>query len=62
MAEGPWERGAVSGTPQAEGEAPGQSPHSPVYTRYVLFMLLLVAVFNNVDRTILSILVEPIKA
>jgi len=52
----------VSGTPEGDDEAPGQSPYSPAYTGYVLFMLLLVAVFNNVDRTILSILVEPIKA
>lgn len=36
-------------------------PYSPLYTRYVLFMVLLTMIFSNVDRTILSILVEPIK-
>ncbi|MGE4652241.1 MAG: MFS transporter [Myxococcota bacterium] len=56
------EREETSAPFPAEGEAPGQGPYSPAYTRYVLFMLLLVAVFNNIDRTILSILVEPIKA
>jgi MFS family permease len=35
---------------------------SEAYTRYVLAVVLLVMVFNNVDRTILSILIEPIKA
>ena len=39
-----------------------RSPYSPIYTRYVLGMVLLVMIFNNVDRTILSILVRPIKA
>ena len=56
------EREEAPAPPPAEGEVPGQGPYSPAYTRYVLFMLLLVAVFNNIDRTILSILVEPIKA
>jgi len=38
-----------------------KQPYSEGYTRYVLGVVLLVAVFNNVDRTVLSILVEPIK-
>ena len=37
-------------------------PYPPLYTRYVLFMVLMTMIFSNVDRTILSILVEPIKA
>ncbi len=43
--------------------APGfvPDPYPPLYTRYVLFMVLLTMIFSNVDRTILSILVEPIK-
>jgi MFS family permease len=36
-------------------------PYPAGYTRYVLFMVLLTMIFSNVDRTILSILVEPIK-
>lgn len=39
-----------------------QGPYSVAYTRYVLGMVLLTMVFNNVDRTILSILVKPVKA
>ena len=35
---------------------------SPVYTGYVLWMVFLVMIFNNVDRTILSILVRPIQS
>jgi len=35
---------------------------SPAYKRYVLVLLVVVYVFNFVDRTILSILLEPIKA
>lgn len=35
---------------------------SKVYTGYVLWMVFLVMIFNNIDRTILSILVRPIKA
>lgn len=41
---------------------PKQGPYSVAYTRYVLGMVLLTMVFNNVDRTILSILVKPVKA
>ncbi len=38
------------------------APPSAAYTAYVLGMVFLVMIFNNVDRTILSILVRPIKA
>lgn len=38
-----------------------EGPFSQAYTRYVLGMVLLTMIFNNVDRTILSILVEPVK-
>lgn len=43
---------------QTEG---GTQRRSPLYTGYVLWMVFLVMVFNNIDRTILSILVRPIK-
>ena len=43
------------------GQAAATAPYSVAYTRYVLGVALLAMVFNNVDRTILSILVEPIK-
>lgn len=62
MAEGLRERDEGPGAPRGGEEAPLEGPYPAAYTRYVLFLLLLVAVFNNVDRTILSILVEPIKA
>jgi MFS family permease len=39
----------------------GEPAFSPGYIRYVLGMVLLTMVFSNVDRTILSILVEPVK-
>ena len=39
-----------------------RAPYSPAYTGYVLGMVLLVMIFSNIDRTILSILVRPIKA
>ena len=45
----------------AAGPAERPGPYSPAYTRYVLLIALLVMVFNNLDRTILGILVEPIK-
>jgi predicted MFS family arabinose efflux permease len=41
----------------AEGEAT-----SPGYANYVLFVLFVVYVFNFIDRQILSILIDPIKA
>jgi hypothetical protein len=40
----------------------GPQRHSKLYTGYVLRMVSLVMIFNNVDRAILSILVRPIKA
>ena len=39
----------------------GPEPARPGYTNYVLGMVFLVMVMNNLDRTILSILVRPIK-
>lgn len=45
----------------AHAEDDPQHP-STLYTAYVLWMVFLVMIFNNVDRTILSILVRPIKA
>lgn len=62
MAEGPRERDEILNASPDPENAPPEGPYSAAYTHYVLFMLLLVAVFNNIDRTIISILVEPIKA
>ncbi len=49
----------------ASSPSPGAPPaddFSPGYVRYVLSIVLGVMIFNNVDRTILSILIGPIKA
>lgn len=46
--------------------APTESPHKsvagPAYTGYVLFMIFMVTVFNSLDRTIVSVLVDDIRA
>ena len=42
--------------------APGENDYSPAYQRFVLIMLTIVYAFNFVDRQILVILQEPIKA
>ena len=45
------------------GASSSPSPtYGPAYLRYVLGMVLLSMVFSNIDRTILSILVEPVKS
>ena len=44
------------------GQVRSAEPATPLYTRYVLGMVLLTMIFSNVDRTILSILVDPIKS
>ena len=44
------------------GAEPDLGRPSKAYTGYVLWMVFLVMVFNNIDRTIVSILVRPIKA
>ena len=44
-----------------EGVDVGPGP-GVAYTRYVLFMIFLVAVFNACDRTIVSVLVDDIKS
>ena len=45
-----------------DSAAPEESgPYSALYTRYVLGMVLVTMVLNNIDRTILSILVRPVK-
>ena len=36
-------------------------PYSRQYTYYVLLLIMLVAVFNTCDRTIISVLVDDIK-
>jgi MFS family permease len=43
------------------GSSAQEGPYSEAYTRYVLGIILLVSLFNNMDRTVLSILVEPIR-
>ena len=43
-------------------ETPGDSPKGGAYPRYVLVVLVLVYVFNFLDRQIVSILAERIKA
>ena len=48
-------------TPRAAHAAEGETV-SPGYANYVLFVLFLVYVFNFIDRQILSILIDPIKA
>ena len=52
-------------TLRADTEAPpagGEPAISPRYANYVLGLLFLVYVFNFIDRQILSILLDPIKA
>ncbi|MCI4646371.1 MAG: MFS transporter [Hyphomonadaceae bacterium] len=44
------------GSPRADAD------YSPAYLNYVLIMLLLASMFNFVDRQLLAILLEPIKA
>jgi len=53
---------AVEPLPNQKGEAaPGEAPVSDAYRRYVLGLLLVVYVFNFVDRQILTILAEAIR-
>jgi predicted MFS family arabinose efflux permease len=42
--------------------APAEPPITPRYANYVLALLFVVYVFNFIDRQILSILLDPIKA
>ncbi|HIA48512.1 MAG TPA: hypothetical protein EYN96_11220, partial [Candidatus Hydrogenedentes bacterium] len=52
-------------TSEEEAAEPGSGDHPDIggpYARYVLFVLMLVYVFNFIDRNILSILAEDIKA
>ena len=42
-------------------DAPDE-PYSRAYVRYAMGVVLLVAMFNVIDRTIVSMLVHPIKA
>ena len=48
--------GVADGNEEKEPEVGGR------YAHYVLFVLILVYIFNFVDRNILSILAEDIKA
>ena len=50
-------------SPESDREPPTEEtgPFSSLYTRYVLGMVLVTMIFNNIDRTILSILVRPVK-
>jgi MFS family permease len=51
----------LSSPTERQGDAQA-APPSRAYSNYVLFVLLLVYVFNFIDRQILSILAEDIKA
>ena len=51
-----------NGNTPARSQAGSAEPATPLYTRYVLGMVLLTMIFSNIDRTILSILVDPIKS
>ena len=46
--------------PDSPAPRGSETPYSALYTRYVLAMVLLTMVLNNIDRTILSILVAPV--
>ena len=54
-----------SDEPQPQAAVDADSATEPgtseAYVRWVLFMVLLTMIFNQIDRTILSILVKPIK-
>ena len=43
-------------------ESPASSHYSPAYRNYVLFILFLTYVLNFLDRQLMTILLEPIKA
>ncbi len=55
------EQSSASPESNSEPQSDNAGPFSSLYTRYVLGMVLVTMVFNNLDRTILSILVRPIK-
>src|SRR5262245_31568110 len=40
---------------------PGAQPYSTRYTRYVLGLLLVIYISNQLDRTVFNILMEPIR-
>src|SRR5262245_38693733 len=45
----------------ATGPPPQQSEFSPAYTRYALALLLVVFIFNFLDRQVVAILLQAIK-
>jgi MFS family permease len=49
-------------TPAGPPEAPAQARHSTAYSWYALSILVLCFLFNYIDRNILSILAEDVKA
>jgi predicted MFS family arabinose efflux permease len=49
-------------TPSSAGPVAAGGPFTPRYANYVLGVLFVVYVFNFIDRQILSILLDPIKA
>lgn len=55
-------RSRAEASPLAPAAAPGGVGFGDVYSRYVLGVLVLVYVVNFIDRQILSVLAEPIKA
>ncbi len=44
------------------GSSPGHPPTTARYARFVLGMMMIVMIINSIDRTVLSILVQDIKA
>ena len=59
MSEGPTQEHEASESASSAGTHPNEMTRG--YTRYALGVLVLVYVFNMVDRNILNVLLEPIK-
>ena len=51
----------ATSTDAQDSPQPIEQPGGPNYGRYVLFVLIIVYIFNFIDRQILSILAEEIK-
>lgn len=60
-AEGAGSGAAAGGSVGAASDAPARPIYTPLYRNYALAILFLSYVVNFVDRSILSILLEPIK-
>ena len=62
MNEGEEQTAVDEGADQGDGQGKGSVEVGGRYSKYVLFVLVLVYIFNFIDRQILSILAEEIKA